>query len=153
MARLLFIGMVLIFLSGCAFLFPPKRIPRPQSKPKTILMETTGYCPCKKCCGWRRNLFFIPVIKRGFFSFFWGRHKKIGYTADGTKGKKGVVAADIRYYPFGTIMEIPGYGIGEVHDIGKDIQGKSRLDLFFKTHEKAMNWGNRKLPVYVWKKN
>ena len=71
-------------------------------------------------------------------------------TASGTKAKKGTIAADTRYYGFGTVMKIPGYGIGRVEDRGGAIQGPARIDLFFKTHQQALQWGRRRVRVQVW---
>jgi 3D (Asp-Asp-Asp) domain-containing protein len=75
----------------------------------------------------------------------------VGITASGTKASKGTIAADTRMYPFGTVMKIPGYGIGKVEDRGGAIQGPSRIDLFFKSHQDALKWGRRRIRVLVWK--
>lgn len=75
----------------------------------------------------------------------------MGVTASGTKAKKGTIAADTRYFPFGTVMFVPGYGVGKVEDRGGAIQGAARIDLFFKTHQQALEWGRRRLKVQVWK--
>lgn len=117
---------------------------------EVVVMETTAYCACKKCCGWKRRhgLFFCPPVyatgpKKG-------EKKKVGITADGSKAKAGTIAADTRRYPFGTIMYVPGYGWGEVHDKGSGIKG-NRLDLFFSSHQKALEWGRRTLKVKVYR--
>ena len=62
---------------------------------------------------------------------------------------KRTIAADTKYYPFGTRMYIPGYGWGVVEDRGGAIKGKDRIDLYFDSHEAAMKWGRRKLPVTI----
>ncbi len=72
-------------------------------------------------------------------------------TASGTKAKKGTIAADTRYFSFGTVMNIPGYGTGKVEDRGGAIQGPTRVDLFFKTHKQALQWGRKRVRVQVWK--
>ena len=74
----------------------------------------------------------------------------VGVTASGTKAKKGTVAADSRYYPFGTIMDVPGYGLCRVEDTGGAIKGPARIDLFFNSHKEALQWGRRRLSVHVW---
>jgi len=122
---------------------------KPKGKPETIKILTTGYCSCKKCTGWKRNWRFQPVFAYGPNK---GKKKEIGITADGSRAKKGVIAADTKYYPFGTIFYIKGYGYGEVHDRGAAIKGPYRLDLFFSSHSKALKWGKRKIKVKVWKK-
>jgi len=109
-------------------------------------MLTTGYCPCRLCCGWRRNWLGRPVYVSGPLA---GQHKDVGMTASGTKAQKGTIAADTTRYPFGTILYIPGYGCGRVEDRGADIKG-DHIDLFFETHREAMAWGRRYLPVRIW---
>jgi len=61
----------------------------------------------------------------------------------------GTIAADTRYYPFGTRMHIPGYGWGAVEDRGSAIKGPQRIDLYFDSHGDAMSWGRQRLPVTV----
>ena len=106
------------------------------------VLQTTGYCPCKICCGWHRNWLFAPVTADGHF-------KKVGYTASGTKARPGTIAADTSIFPFGTIMYIPGYGYGRVEDRGADIKGW-HIDLFFYDHADAKTWGNTRRYVDVW---
>lgn len=117
---------------------------------EVVVMETTAYCACKKCCNWKRKygLFFCPAVYASGPRK--GRRKKVGITADGSKAKNGTIAADTRRYPFGTIMYVPGYGWGEVHDTGAAIRG-NRLDLFFSSHKKALEWGRRTLKVKVYR--
>lgn len=63
--------------------------------------------------------------------------------------EEGTIAADTRYYPFGTRMYVPGYGWGRVEDRGGAIKGKDRIDLYFASHEDALLWGRRKLRVQI----
>jgi len=117
---------------------------------EVVVMETTAYCSCKKCCGWKRKygLFFCPAVYASGPKK--GERKKVGITADGSKAKNGTIAADTRRYPFGTIMNVPGYGWGEVHDKGSAIKG-NRLDLFFSSHKKALEWGRRTVKVEIYR--
>ncbi len=117
---------------------------------EVVVMETTAYCSCKKCCGWKRKhgLFFCPAVYASGPKE--GERKKVGITADGSKAKNGTIAADTRRYTFGTIMHVPGYGWGEVHDKGSAIKG-NRLDLFFSSHKKALEWGRRTLKIKVYR--
>ncbi len=62
----------------------------------------------------------------------------------------GTIAADTRYYPFGTRMYVPGYGWGLVEDLGGGIKGKDRIDLFFDSHQDALYWGRRKVAVQIY---
>jgi 3D (Asp-Asp-Asp) domain-containing protein len=97
--------------------------------------RVTAYCPCKVCCG----------------------AKARGITADGTRVKPGMLLVAARAdVPFGTVLDIPGYGHAVVHDRGGAIRGK-RLDVFFyvpdddekftKSHQLALHWGVRNLEV------
>ncbi len=61
----------------------------------------------------------------------------------------GTIAADTRYYPFGTRMYVPGWGWGRVEDRGGAIKGPTRIDLYFDSHQAALQWGRRKLPVRI----
>jgi len=102
------------------------------TKPRTLTMEVTAYCPCKKCCG--RNA--------------------RGLTASGFKVTHNAglfVAADTALLPFHTRVLIPGYA-GEkavpVLDRGGAIKG-NRIDVFFPTHQQALEWGRRTIEVTV----
>ena len=72
-------------------------------------------------------------------------------TASGAMAEKGTIAADTRFYPFGTVMDIPGYGMGRVEDAGSAIKGSARLDLFFDSHKEALAWGRKTVRVKVWR--
>ncbi len=136
---------IFIILSGCASIRPPRGV-----KPQTLILEATGYCPCRKCCSWHRSWKppFRPVYSSGPLK---GKLKRVGVTASGTKAKKGTVAADTRFYPFGTVMDVPGYGMCRVEDRGGAIQGPARIDLFFDSHKEALQWGRKRLSVHVWR--
>ena len=100
---------------------------------ESVQMRVTAYCPCPKCCGKYSD----------------------GITACGHKIRPGdtFVAAD-RRYSFGTEMVIPGYGNSQpvqVLDRGGAIKG-NRLDVFFATHQEALEWGVRYLDVKVRRK-
>jgi 3D (Asp-Asp-Asp) domain-containing protein len=137
--------LTLSILSGCSTIRPPAGV-----RPRTVVMEATGYCACGQCCGWHRSWIppFRPVFSSGPLE---GKPKKVGITASGTRAKPGTVAADTRHYPFGTVLYILGYGYAKVEDRGGAIQGPARLDLFFKSHQDALNWGRRRVPVQVWR--
>ena len=96
-------------------------------------MEVTAYCPCKKCCG--------PSAAGITAS---GKH--ISYN-DGR-----FVAADTDRLPFGTKLVVPGYGEAalpvEVIDRGGAIKG-NKLDVFFPTHQAALEWGRRRIAVLI----
>jgi len=97
---------------------------------KVVKMRVTGYCPCSQCCG--------------VFSD--------GITANNHRIQPGdTFAAADKSYPFGTEMVIPGYNASqsvEVMDRGGAIKG-NRLDLFFHTHQQALQWGVQYLDVLI----
>lgn len=78
-----------------------------------------------------------------------GDRKIVGVTAAGTKARPGTIAADTRLYPFGTVMYVDGYGYGRVEDVGGDIKGQ-HVDLFFRSHQDALEWGRRYRRVRIW---
>jgi 3D (Asp-Asp-Asp) domain-containing protein len=78
-----------------------------------------------------------------------GQRKKVGQTASGTQARPGTIAADTSVYPFGTIIYVPGYGYGVVEDRGAAIKGE-RLDLYFRSHRQAQEWGRKAQEVRVW---
>ena len=113
--------------------------------PTTVIV--TGYCNCGKCCGWERSWFGFgePVYNYGALK---GKPKKIGVTASGKTARHGTVAADPAVFRFGTRLEIPGYGIGVVEDIGGAIKGR-HIDIWFSSHAAAKRWGVKRLKVKV----
>ncbi len=129
------------FMCGCARFRPPRG-----TKPQAVTLLTTGYCRCGKCCSWKRNWLLRPVYSSGALK---GKVKKVGITASGTKARKGTIAADTRKFPFGTIFYIEGYGYGRVEDRGGAIKG-AHIDLYFRTHQQALEWGKQTKRVKVW---
>lgn len=94
------------------------------------LYEVTAYCPCGKCCGkWAK------IYPRK--------------TASGHVIKTGdrFVAAP-KEIPFGTMIDIPGYGYVPVLDRGGAIKN-GKLDVYFDTHEAALEWGRQYLTVTI----
>ncbi len=135
------LGLLACVVWGCIRFQPPRG---GQSTVATLV--TTGYCDCGECCGWERNWLFRPVYSYGPLR---GKPKKIGQTASGLMAKRGTIAADTKLYPFGTVMYIEGYGYGRVEDRGGDIKGQ-HIDLFFRTHRQALEWGRQTQQVKVW---
>ncbi|ELK39211.1 hypothetical protein D478_25723 [Brevibacillus agri BAB-2500] len=59
------------------------------------------------------------------------------------------IAADLRIFPLGTILYIPGYGYGVVADKGGAIRGH-KIDLYFETKQDVFNqWGKKSVDVYI----
>jgi 3D (Asp-Asp-Asp) domain-containing protein len=63
--------------------------------------------------------------------------------------EEGTIAADTSIYPVGTKMKIPGYGWGIVEDRGSAIKGPDRIDIYMRSHRKALQWGRQSVPVDI----
>lgn len=105
---------------------------RGETRFKTALyVNASGYCPCVECT-------------------FYGD----GITASGTKATAKRTIAASSSYSFGTEFYIPYFrnqsnrGIFVVEDRGGAIKG-NRIDIYFDTHQEALNFGRRTLKVYV----
>ena len=111
-------------------------------------MIVTAYSSDKISTNWKRGriLFWRKYVASGPNK---GKRKKVGITSSGTKAKKGTIAADIRYYPYGTRMTIPGYGKGVVEDTGSAIKGPNRIDVYLGSRKKALRWGRQKVTVRI----
>ena len=90
----------------------------------TRIFKVTAYCACMKCCG-----------------------KTNGITASGTHATAGRTIATSTQFSFGTKLSINGVTY-TVEDRGGAIQG-DRIDVYFDTHEQALKWGVKYLPVKV----
>lgn len=106
------------------------------------VFRVTAYCPCEKCCGKFAD----------------------GITASGHRIQPGDrFCAAPATIPFGTLLDIPGYGKAvPVLDRGGAIVAKGstlrregrtfitdydRLDVFFPTHQEALQWGVQILTI------
>lgn len=134
-------GLAVCLLAGCCLLLgwqlggdakdaKAAELPQMEEMPQNSQQEAaqtqeqtftvTAYCPCEKCCGAYAN----------------------GYTATGAKATQGVtIAADPDVLPMGTEIELDGHTY-TVQDTGGAIAG-NRLDLYFDSHEDALQWGVR----------
>jgi len=117
-----------LWLITCSFAYHCGRQARRYPEPFKNLYRVTAYCPCEKCCGKYAD----------------------GITASGHRIQPGdrFVAAPSEI-PFRTLLAIPGYCRGHlvpVLDRGSAIKG-NRLDVYFPTHQEALNWGVRYLKV------
>lgn len=90
-----------------------------------VAFTATAYCPCAQCCG-----------------------KTNGITASGTKATAGRTVAMSSSYSFGTKIEIRGLGTYVVEDRGGAIQS-NRIDIYFDTHQEALNFGRRTVYLKV----
>lgn len=71
-----------------------------------------------------------------------------GITASGTKPKQGrTIAVDPQYYPYGTKIILNGKTY-VAEDCGGAIKG-NRIDMYFDSHQEALEWGVRYLEGVV----
>ena len=69
-------------------------------------------------------------------------------TADGTVIIPGMrIVAAPKDIAFGTVLDIDGYGTAVVRDRGGSIKGR-RLDVYFSTHQAALNWGAQEIEIF-----
>jgi 3D (Asp-Asp-Asp) domain-containing protein len=75
-----------------------------------------------------------------------------GKTAAGTHAADGVVAADLRVFPLGTVIRVDGLsgynGMYTVLDSGRSIRGR-RIDLYVSSCTEAVRFGRRAARVSV----
>jgi 3D (Asp-Asp-Asp) domain-containing protein len=106
-------------------IFNPQEVQPPDAPPEHVL--ATAYCGCPLCCG------------------KWSSPEAV--TASGISAEEGVtIAADWSVFPRGACIAIAGIGKRIVQDTGSAIKG-ARLDVFFASHEEALEFGARKLSV------
>ena len=92
-----------------------------------VTATLTAYCPCVKCCG-----------------------KSDGITASGTQATAGrTVAVDTRLIPYGTEISIDGKTY-VAEDCGGKVKGYT-IDVFFNSHEEALNFGRQTKTVKIYK--
>lgn len=105
-----------------------KELNIPINDKKEITKNTymlTAYCSCKKCCG-----------------------KSDGITSTGTKATAGrTIAVDPQNIPYGTKVIING-NTYIAEDCGGAIKG-NRIDIYFDTHQEALNFGVQYADVYI----
>ena len=86
----------------------------------------TAYCACEVCCPGTSD----------------------GITATGTKATEGrTIAVDPDVIPLGSIVEINGVEY-VAEDVGGAIKG-DRIDLYFNSHEDALEWGVQYLDIFL----
>lgn len=107
------------------------KIPTEVEQPPRVVYKIKAYCPKSCCCGRFAD----------------------GITASGYRIQLGdkLVAAP-RFIPFGTMVDIPGYGEASVEDRGRLIMSNS-LEVYFDTHQEALDWGVKYLAVRFYERN
>lgn len=104
---------------------------------KTIAAKVTAYCACKICC---------EADADGRTA--WWRGDSKGYASH-----RGCAIAP-KVIPYGTYLNIPGYGRVQADDTGGAMRqsakrGVVHIDLRFNTHSEAKEWGVQYLDVAV----
>ena len=95
----------------------------------------TAYCACEKCCGKDPS------------------HPAYGITASGTEATQGrTIATDPSVIPTGSVVYFDGIdgltGGYIAEDAGAAIKG-NKIDLFFDSHQDALEWGVQTKEVFV----
>ncbi|USG66854.1 3D domain-containing protein [Brevibacillus ruminantium] len=99
----------------------------------------------------------VRVVATGYYAGFESTgkhptHPSYGITYSGVKVRRdeySTIAADLRVFPLGTVLYIPGYGYGVVADKGGAIRGH-KIDLYFETKQDVYKqWGKKAVDVYV----
>lgn len=115
--------------------------PEPETETVTELTTTntqtyrvTAYCACEKCCGkWALNR---PVDENG---------NEIVKGAAGVELVNGYTCASP--LPFGTKVELDGYGVVEVQDRTAnwivEKYGENVIDIYINDHNKAWDFGEK----------
>ena len=104
---------------------PKKQVIKTSNKKYMGRFKLTGYCACAYCCG-----------------------KTDGITSTGVKARAGrTIAVDPRVIPYGSIVIINGKEY-VAEDCGGAIKNK-KIDIFFNTHNEALQWGVKYADVYV----
>lgn len=106
-----------------------------------VKMEATitAYCPCTACCGiWsseHESRLGTDYVQK---------------TSSGTIPTAGrTIATDPETIPIGSTVIIDGHKY-TAEDTGGGIKG-NRIDVFFDTHQEALNWGVRTMEVTMYK--
>lgn len=90
----------------------------------------TAYCACRKCCG----------KDPGDFGY--------GVTASGVVVEAGrTIAVDSSVIPLGSEIVIDGHTY-VAEDTGSAIKG-NRIDIYFDTHQEALNFGVQYADIYI----
>lgn len=117
----------------------PRRATTPKAKVtyykvKSVKALVTAYCPCSKCCGSSAD----------------------GKTSTGRDAfRHSGVAVAPRAIPYGCIVSIAGVGYRLADDTGGAMRrswrkGTYHLDLRFRTHSEALEWGRKWMKVNIY---
>lgn len=140
---LVFVALVGMFIAfGIAIRYTEQKVDTNESLQLCLSQLDT----CKSLCV-SPPLGYKGVFETTAYTASDGRPWDDGRSALLYPAARGLIAADWRIFPPGTVLFIDGYGYGVVMDKGGAIKDK-RLDLFFEKVREAREWGRR--PVKVW---
>lgn len=98
---------------------------------ETRYVRVKAYCPCRRCINVRKF--------------------RDGKTSAGYYIKRGIVAVNPDFIPYGTKMNIPGYGYGVAGDTGSRVRRyNNAIEVFFNTHREARQWGVKWLEIKLY---
>jgi 3D (Asp-Asp-Asp) domain-containing protein len=93
----------------------------------------------------------VSMVATGYDSSYESNYPFYGQPSFiGMPLQRGVVAVDPNVIPMGTRLYIKGYGDAIAADQGGAIKG-NRVDLFFDSHQEAMDWGIKTVKVTILK--
>jgi 3D (Asp-Asp-Asp) domain-containing protein len=91
----------------------------------------------------------ITMVATGYDSSWASNYPYYGQPSyTGMPLQRGVVAVDPNVIPMGTKLYVEGYGNAIAADQGGAIKG-NRIDLYFDSHQEAMNWGMKTIKVTI----
>lgn len=100
------------------------------AKAVEMTVKSTAYCPCPQCCG------------------KWSG----GPTASGVMPEQGrTIAVDPSVIPMGSTVVYNGHEY-TAEDTGSAIKG-NRIDIFYDSHQDALDWGVQEITIYVLEEN
>lgn len=106
----------------------------PEGTPTSLgTFVVTAYCDCVKCNGKWTGHKLNTTTQAGL------PYPVEGYT----------ISVDPEVIPLGSVVELDGLGARYAQDTGSAIKGK-RIDLFFGSHEEALEFGVKKIEVWVY---
>lgn len=137
----------LFWAGGCATRDVATSNAVPSRPPDEVIqLGTLGFCDCEIYGGWEETHWGKKVISHGPNR---GMPALVGVTSRGEKTGPGLIVANPAVFPYGTMMEVPGYGVGRVGDVQPEMP-PDQVELWFKKIELVDRWGKQMVPVRVW---
>ncbi|MGE5418385.1 MAG: peptidoglycan-binding protein [Acidobacteriota bacterium] len=91
----------------------------------------------------------IPMVATAYDDSYESNNQWTGYPSYiGLPLKPGIVAVDPVVIALGSKLYVEGYGLAIAADIGGAIKG-NRIDLFYPTHQSALDYGIQNISAYI----